>query len=123
VAKYAKLRKRLEEEKRHLEEELVGLTAEQPSAAEWREGSPFGKREEGATEAAEMEKRLALEKRLREHLEEIEHALQKFDEGTYGHCDICNAEIDPERLEVLPQASLCVKCKSAQAKDAKSGAR
>jgi DnaK suppressor protein len=86
---------------------------------ERREGSPFGKREEEATEALELEKRLALEKRLRQQLADVEHALHKFEEGTYGLCDACGQPIDPARLEALPQATLCLTCKAQQAKDAK----
>jgi RNA polymerase-binding transcription factor DksA len=81
-----------------------------------REGSPFGKREEEATESFELEKRLALEQQLRDHLAEVEHALRKLDEGTYGLCDGCGQPIAPDRLEALPQASLCVNCKVKNAK-------
>jgi len=114
------LRSRLESERKRLTEELEQLIANVRPAEERREGSPFGKREEEATETIELEKRLALEKRVRDLLAEVEHALRKFDEGTYGLCDICGQPIDPDRLEALPQANLCMSCKSQQAKNAKS---
>ena len=114
------LRSRLESERKRLTEELEQLIANIRPAEERREGSPFGKREEEATETIELEKRLALEKRGRDLLAEVEHALHKFDEGTYGLCDICGQPIDPARLEALPQANLCMSCKSQQAKNAKS---
>jgi len=88
-------------------------------ADERREGSPFGKREEEATESYELERRLTLEKSIREQLASVEHALQKFEDGTYGSCDNCGKPIPPERLEALPQATLCLDCKARQAKDAK----
>jgi DnaK suppressor protein len=47
---------------------------------------------------------------------EVEHALHKFDQGTYGLCDICGQPIDPARLEALPQANLCLNCKARRAK-------
>ncbi|MFC2073190.1 TraR/DksA C4-type zinc finger protein, partial [Chloroflexota bacterium] len=75
------------------------------------------KREEEATESFEFEKRLALEKQIKEHLSEVEHALDKFKKGTYGLCDSCGQSIASDRLEVLPQASLCVNCKAKDAKD------
>ena len=100
------LRSRLESEKKRLLEELEQLQASAFPADERREGSPFGKREEEATESFELEKRLALEKRNRDQLIEIEHALGKFDSGTYGLCDNCGQPIDPARLEALPQATL-----------------
>jgi len=113
------LRSRLESMKKHLSEELEQLKSTVRPADERREGSPFGKREEEATESFELEKRLTLEKRIREQLAEVEHALQKFEDGTYGSCDNCGQPIDPARLEALPQASLCLNCKTLQAKNAK----
>jgi DnaK suppressor protein len=113
------LRSHLESEQRSLNKELEQLIASAHPTEERREGSPFGKREEEATESLELEKRLALEQRIREQLAEVEHALQKFQEGTYGLCDICGQPIDPARLEALPQASLCLNCKARQTKDAK----
>jgi len=65
-----------------------------------------------ATVTLELEKRLALEKRIRQELAKIEHALDKFAKGTYGLCDICGQPIDPARLEALPEANLCLSCKA-----------
>ncbi len=113
------LRSQLESERKHLTEELEQLRASARSPDERREGSPFGKREEEATESFELEKRLALEKQIGEQLTEVEHALRKFEEGTYGLCDNCGQPIDPARLEALPQANLCLNCKALQAKNAK----
>ena len=113
------LRSRLESEQKRLTEELEQLKASAHPTDERREGSPFGKREEEATETLELETRLALEKRIRNQLAEIKHALDKFEQGTYGLCDICGQPIDPARLEALPQASLCLNCKASQAKNAK----
>jgi len=110
---------RLETERGRLIAELEQLKASANTPEERREGSPFGKREEEATETLELEKRLALEKRIREQLVGVEHALHKFEEGTYGLCDNCGQPIDPARLEALPQASLCMNCKAQQAKNAK----
>ena len=111
-------RSRLEQEQKRLTEELAQQTTNM--RPERREGSPFGKREEEATESFELEKRLALEKRIKDQLADIEHALDKFDKGTYGLCDNCGQSIDPERLEALPQASLCLNCKALLTKNAKS---
>ena len=113
------LRSRLETEQKRLTKELAQFKASVRPAEERREGSPFGKREEEATESFELEKRLALEKRIRDQLVEVAHALHKFEEGTYGMCDICGQPIDPARLEALPQATLCLNCKTQQAKNAK----
>jgi DnaK suppressor protein len=119
TANFNALRTRLESEQKRLTEELEQLQTSASSADERREGSPFGKREEEATETLELEKRLVLENRIRQELAGIEHALHKFEEGTYGKCDSCGQPIDPARLEALPQASLCLNCKAQQAKNAK----
>jgi len=113
------LRSRLESEQKRLIGELEQLKASVRPANERREGSPFGKREEEATETLELETRLALEKRIIDQLAEIEHTLSKFENGTYGLCDSCGQPIDPARLEALPQANLCLSCKASQAKNAK----
>jgi DnaK suppressor protein len=111
-----KIRNRLESEQKRLQRELEELETNVESAEVRREGSPFGKREEEATESFELEKRLALQKQVRNNLVEIEHALEKLDKGTYGLCDICGQPITPERLEAVPHANLCLSCKAKYAK-------
>lgn len=109
----------LKKEEARILAELDQLKASTRPPTERREGSPFGKREEEATEVFELERRSALERRLKETLAEIEHALKKWETGTYGLCDRCGQAIEPARLEALPQATLCLSCKARQAKDAK----
>ena len=117
---FDELYQNLKKEQARLSHELKQLRGEMKSAGEGREGSPFGKREEEATEAFELEKSLALEKRLGGILAEVEHALNKYEAGTYGMCDLCGQAIEPARLEALPQASLCLECKARQTKNARS---
>ncbi|MBN2463434.1 MAG: TraR/DksA C4-type zinc finger protein [Dehalococcoidia bacterium] len=120
MVNFTELNERLKQEQIQLSSELQRLKAEERSADEQREGSPFGKREEGATEAFEMEKRMVLERRLTDALAEVERALKKYESGTYGICDLCGRPIEPARLEALPQANLCLECKANQAKNARS---
>lgn len=47
-------------------------------------------------------------------LRKIEEALQRIREGTYGHCAECGEEINAERLEALPFATLCVRCQTEE---------
>ena len=103
---------RLEKERKRLSEELEQLQAAIHSADERRDGSPFGKREEVATESSELEKSIAQQNNLRESLAEVEHALDKFEKGTYGMCDVCGKPIAQERLEARPHAALCIECKT-----------
>lgn len=119
MSNLSELYEQLKKEQIRLKSELQRLKAEEKSADEQREGSPFGKREEGATEAFELEKRMALEKRLTGSLAEVEHAINKYEAGIYDICDICGNTIEMARLEALPQASLCLQCKASRAKDAR----
>jgi len=107
------LRRRLETERESLLEELKTTAL----VAERRERGPYGEYGELATEIVEVEKGLILEKRVRDQLAEVEHALDKFDQGTYGLCDSCGQPIEPARLEALPHANLCLSCKARQAKN------
>ena len=104
----------------HLETERESLLEELKTTAlvaARREGSLYSEQGELATEIVEAQKGLILEKRVRDQLAEVEHALHKFDHGTYGLCDICGQPIEPARLEALPQANLCLSCKAHQAKN------
>jgi DnaK suppressor protein len=110
TTKSNQIRDRLASEKKRIEDDLSQLVSSQPTD-ERREGSPFGKREEEATESMELEKRLALENRLKALLAEVSRAIQKQESGTYGVCDVCGLPIDPARMEALPQAILCMSCR------------
>ena len=117
---FDELYQNLKKEHSRVSHELKQLRGEMKLAGEGREGSPFGKREEEATEAFELEKSLALEKRLGVVMAEVEHAISKYEAGTYGMCDLCGKAIEPARLEALPQASLCLECKARQTKNARN---
>ena len=64
-----------------------------------------------ATTAFEQAKELALRQNLERTLRQVEHALRRFEKGTYGICEDCGQEIDSARLEVLPYATLCLNCR------------
>ena len=115
---YSKFYKRLKKEKKQLTERLEQLATDRCSLG-GREGSPFGKREEGANEAFELEKGLALEEKLSNTITGIDCALEKYKAGTYGLCDSCGRPIEIARLEALPWANLCLECKTGQTKDVK----
>lgn len=100
----------LETERERIQNELQQLTNSLVMEGR-RDSNPFGKREEEASESLELEKRLAKEIRLKSLLAEVEQALKKLDAGTYGICEMCNLAIDPARMEVLPQAILCISCR------------
>ncbi|MDQ3570796.1 MAG: TraR/DksA C4-type zinc finger protein [Actinomycetota bacterium] len=54
----------------------------------------------------------ALAGSLREALDEVEHALAKLDQGTYGLCETCGRPINAPRLEAMPAARHCIDCAS-----------
>ena len=49
---------------------------------------------------------------LRETLLEIDAALGKLEDGTYGRCESCGRDIAEDRLEAMPAARLCMACAS-----------
>jgi len=67
---------------------------------------------EGDTLAVERERDLALSAQARAAVEEIDEALERVEDGSYGICGQCRKNIPKERLRALPQAKLCVQCKS-----------
>lgn len=67
--------------------------------------------EEADPELVEREKTLALLQTLERKLEEVEDALRAAEQGTYGICEVCGQPIDPARLAIMPEATMCVSCK------------
>jgi DnaK suppressor protein len=51
---------------------------------------------------------------LRDTLSDIDEALTKLDNGTYGVCENCSRHIGEPRLEAMPAARLCIACASAR---------
>jgi DnaK suppressor protein len=64
-----------------------------------------------ATETVEREIGNTLEEHDERLLEAIDAALQRIENGTYGKCVNCGAQIPEERLEAMPWATLCIECK------------
>ena len=58
--------------------------------------------------AAEQGENQALAAQLRNELAEVELALKKLDDGTYGRCETCGEPISPARLEAMPAARFCI---------------
>ncbi|MFB3737977.1 MAG: TraR/DksA family transcriptional regulator, partial [Candidatus Velamenicoccus archaeovorus] len=71
----------------------------------------FGKRiGDGTTEAVERLATTSAARSLFAKLQDVERALAKLEDGTYGRCDVCGAAIPRERLEAMPWAVRCVGC-------------
>lgn len=61
------------------------------------------------TETFERTKDLAVREQIDARLADIDHALQRIDAGTYGKCDICRRDIEPDRLDARPSARYCLR--------------
>jgi RNA polymerase-binding transcription factor DksA len=59
------------------------------------------------TETFEREKDFSILGQLEAEIGDLDAALKKIDEGTYGTCEICGKEIEPERLEAMPGTRTC----------------
>ena len=53
---------------------------------------------------------LELKRRKEQYRLRLENALKRMDQGTYGRCGRCRGLITAERLEIQPDAVLCVRC-------------
>jgi DnaK suppressor protein len=69
----------------------------------------FGKRVgEGTSQAVERIAQVDAARQLDAKLRDVERALDKLDQGTYGTCDVCGRPIASERLEAIRWAVLCL---------------
>lgn len=65
--------------------------------------------DDNALEVAAYEESLSEIADFQRLLTEVNRALEKIDKGTYGQCETCSEEIETERLEAFPAATVCVK--------------
>lgn len=103
------IRQNLEDERARLLERIVAETA--------RLNQPIELTPEPLDRArliTTRELQSALLAQAQQHLEHIEAALKRLEDGTYGICAICSAPIHPDRLNILPYATTCVKCQRRQ---------
>ena len=104
---HAPLRAQLQEERERLLAQLRKLGHGPDPDLIFDEG--FADSSQVTAERAEID---ALAVSLSDTLEDIEVALQKFDDGTYGRCEGCGGPIAEARLEAMPAARLCITCAS-----------
>jgi DnaK suppressor protein len=95
----------LEQEREQTLNELEHLRAELRSEIEHDDIDDV------ASDLVERDKTQAIIFSLERKLEDIEHAIKQAQDGGYGICENCGKRIDPERLEIFPEATLCVDCK------------
>ena len=101
----SQIRAALETKRDELTAELAALTAPTDDQG----GISFGKRVgDGTSMAVERLSQVAAHDRLQAQLADVQRALAKLAEGSYGRCDVCGEPISPGRLEALPWATRCI---------------
>jgi RNA polymerase-binding transcription factor DksA len=114
-------RRRLQEMQAQLEADLAasrrdeveqdGGPAEPGPGQHWEHAGYGDHLADDGTELFEREKLVTLEGTLRDHLHLVQHALSRIDEGTYGVCERCGRPIGSERLDAIPETTLCLEHK------------
>ena len=113
-------RKKLLKEKERLRHELTNLSAENYNAALARSEGAGGDQNfedhmgDAATDMFDRERDLSLEQNIRDLVEQVEMALGRIDNGTYGVCAICKKPIDEARLRAIPYTNLCFEDKKRE---------
>ena len=110
-----RFRRILEEERRRVAEAINYLHAENPGTIEdeTEEVVGLGENHLGETASVTLDREIdyTLEENSGHVLTEIDDALVRLAEGTYGQCRGCGGEIPAERLEAMPWATQCIDCK------------
>jgi RNA polymerase-binding protein DksA len=103
-----------EKAKQQLLEEQTKLTeqVQQLEAARYESIGYSNHIADDATDAFEQAVDETLKHNAEILLDEVEHALAKLDNGTYGLCEACGARVDRARLEALPHARHCLECQA-----------
>jgi DnaK suppressor protein len=97
-------KKKLLNKQRELQASLANLESEARASGEpeVRDSADDAASSEGTSEAFEESALLS------ETLEQVEDALKRIDDGTYGTCAVCGRPIEPARLEAIPWTPYCI---------------
>ncbi len=110
------LRQRLEDDLARVEADIAELDRHERESQSDATGENVYRDHMADQGSATFERELDMtfEANERDLLGEVRAALARMDAGTYGTCARCSAEIPAARLEAVPTASLCIKCKEAE---------
>lgn len=104
------MKSRLESKQKELENSIAGLTEAHPRPVDSVEASEGSQDfEEQAVDFLEMQQEQSVMVNQQALLTEVQQALERIDQGTYGRCVDCGQPIPEKRLEALPWAARCVK--------------
>jgi DnaK suppressor protein len=103
----------LQAERRRLEELFLAVSTEGRDDGELPAvGSELSSNDQHpadlATDTFERARDLSIAQRVEAELTDVDRALQRVDEGTYGTCEACGRKVDEARLQVLPATRFCV---------------
>jgi|BEDMetMinimDraft_2_1075160.scaffolds.fasta_scaffold03125_3 DnaK suppressor protein len=108
------IEKSLQNEQVRLEAEILQLRQEVLENTDTQEVLVSNHPAEVASGFSDSERDSAIVDALSQQLSEVEKALNRIKEGTYGYCEKCGAFIGEERLMAIPHASLCLTCKTKE---------
>lgn len=100
-------RRELTEERRRLAEMGDWSEEHRPGPAIQQEGALGQHPGDYGSEVEEQMERQGLTEEARRQIEDIDAALARIDDGSWGRCVVCGKDIDGERLEALPYAARC----------------
>ena len=106
-------RKRLEEEKGRLEHSLGFLERDNAGSiadelGEVNDSSVDNHLADTASATYDRELEEGLGEGAKQTLDDVNAALQRIENGTYGTCEVCGKPIGAERLEAIPWTRLCI---------------
>ena len=117
------MRQRLSEERERLSAIRSDLEASRLESQEdgLQELSSYDQHQaDVGTETFEREKDLSILQEVEGELADIEHALERLDDGTYGTCEACGKLIGDDRLEAIPAARFCLEDQAAAERESRS---
>lgn len=110
-------KKDLETLRRSLEDERTGLVGQaseldvEADITQWRDAGLDGDPADGGSAAFERGRAQSLANHARRLVAQIDDALRRIEQGTYGACQRCGEPIEFARLETIPYAQYCLDCK------------
>jgi DnaK suppressor protein len=95
-----------------LHRELSTQIDEANTATAWlrRPAEGGGDVVDSGSRAAQRDQNIAVLASVQERRRQVEHCLQRIEDGKYGWCELCGDAIPPARLDVFPSATTCVDC-------------
>jgi DnaK suppressor protein len=118
--KQRQLRKRLEERKAEIEGDVNYMAAEIRALGidqDMENGSLGNHMADDGTNVFEAERLVTISDDLQDILTQVNTALERMDDGTYGICASCGKKIAAARLEAFPYVALCIECQSRRERD------